>query len=75
MGKQFYLVGLKGGSVVPDAKKSTERKPFGEVRARFSDTIVAESKPAVGDHVTFNGKLKDDKYFGLVLQNVKKITK
>ncbi len=34
-----------------------------------------ETKLATGDRITFNGKLKDDKYFGLVLQNVKKVTK
>ncbi len=71
----FYLVGLKGGTVAPDAKKSTEHKPFAEIRARLSDTIMEETKLAPGDRITFNGRLKDDKYFGLMLQNVKKVTK
>ncbi|NMC08598.1 MAG: hypothetical protein GYA24_25540 [Candidatus Lokiarchaeota archaeon] len=71
----FYLATLKGGTVAIDAKKSTERKPFTTIRARFSEAIMAETSPAAGDHVTFNGKLKDDKFFGLVLQNVKKVTK
>jgi len=34
-----------------------------------------EAKLAPGDRITFNGRLKDDKYFGLLLQNVKKVTK
>jgi hypothetical protein len=71
----FYLVGLKGGQAAADTKKSTERKPFAEIRARFSDTIIEETKVAPGDRVTFNGRLKDDKYFGLLLQNVKKVAK
>ncbi|MEX2680386.1 MAG: hypothetical protein Q6373_002205 [Candidatus Sigynarchaeota archaeon] len=71
----FYLVGLKGGTAAADAKKSTERQPFGEIRARLSDAIVEETKLAPGDRITFNARLKDDKYFGLLLQNVKKVTK
>ncbi len=71
----FYIISLKGGQAAADTKKSTERKPFAEIRARFSDTIVEETKVAPGDRVTFNGRLKDDKYFGLLLQNVKKVAK
>ncbi len=71
----FYLASLKGGTVASDAKKTSEHKSFTEIRARFSDTIIDETKLAIGDRITFNGKLKDDKYFGLVLQNVKKVTK
>ncbi|MBN2150986.1 MAG: hypothetical protein JW839_06060 [Candidatus Lokiarchaeota archaeon] len=71
----YYLVGLRGGEAAPDAKKSTQHEPFAEIRARLSDTIVNETKLAPGDRITFNGRLKDDKYFGLLLQNVKKVTK
>ncbi len=71
----YYIVGLKGGSAAPDSKKSTDHEPFGEIRARFSETIVTETKLATGDRITFNGRLKEDRYFGLLLQNVKKVTK
>ena len=71
----FYLVGLKGGTAAPDTKKATGHQPFTEIRARLSDTIMDEAKLAPGDRITFNGRLKDDKYFGLLLQNVKKVTK
>jgi hypothetical protein len=71
----FYLASLKGGTVASDAKKTSEHQPFTEIRARFSDTIMEETKLAPGDRIAFNGKLKDDKFFGLLLQNVKKVVK
>jgi hypothetical protein len=71
----FYIASLKGGTVASDAKKTSEHKSFTEIRVRLSDTIMEEMKLAPGDRITFNGKLKDDKYFGLLLQNVKKVTK
>ena len=36
---------------------------------------MEETKLAPGDRIMFNGRLKDDKSFGLLLQNVKKVTK
>ncbi len=71
----YYVVGLKGGSAAPDSKKSTDHEPFGEIRARLSEAIVTASSLATGDRITFNGRLKEDRYLGFLLQNVKKVTK
>nr|MDO8109770.1 hypothetical protein [Candidatus Sigynarchaeota archaeon] len=71
----FYMVHVKDGEAAPDTKKSTEHKKFSEIKVRVSDKIMDELKIVPGDKITFNGKLKSDKFFGLMLQNVKKVTK
>jgi hypothetical protein len=71
----FYLVHVKGGEAAPDIKKSTEHQKLSEIKVRLSENLVDEIKIAVGDKITFKGKLKDDKYFGLMLHNVKKVSK
>ena len=70
-----WLSDIKGGLAAADARKSTEHKPFTSLHVRLSDKIADELGLVQGDTITFNGKLKDDKTFGMLLQNVKKVTK
>lgn len=68
----WFFMKVKGGTVAPDTKKSTEKKPFLEINVKISANAMAEFKMKPGDKVSFNGQLKMDAKLGRIVQNVRK---
>jgi hypothetical protein len=72
---KFYVVLVKGGQVAPDKDRKTERKAFTEIRVRFSYKTGRQLKLTAGDRITFTGDLVNNRFFGLMFQNVRSVTK
>lgn len=68
----YYLLKIEGGEVAPDKKKNTIRKPLDQINVKCSEHAMETYELKVGQKITFNGKLKDDKKLKLLIQNVRK---
>lgn len=71
----YYILRVKEGSAA--GTKGTKKIPaiqrdFEVINARCSENAKEKFKLEVGDVVSFNGRLKDDRYLGLIVQNVRK---
>jgi hypothetical protein len=71
----FFLILLKNGQAASDVKKSTLKRDFDLIVAKSSKNAFEKYELKVGDKVSFNGKLKNDKKLGLLLQNIRKFEK
>ena len=71
----YYILHLKGGSVA--GTKGTKKMPaiqrdFEIINARCSEKAKETFALKVGDVIAFNGRLKNDRYLGMVVQNIRK---
>jgi hypothetical protein len=74
----YYVIHLKGGTVA--GTKGTKKTPaiqrdFEDINARCTEKAKDNFSLEVGDVVSFTGRLKDDRYLGLIVQNIRKFEK
>ncbi|MHA1268385.1 MAG: hypothetical protein ACTSPY_01240 [Candidatus Helarchaeota archaeon] len=71
----WYLMKISGGGCKNPFDKEGEFIPFNSIYLRCSSNLMDRSNLKVGDVISFNGNLKQSDWYGMIIQNVRKITK
>ncbi|MHA1679526.1 MAG: hypothetical protein ACTSUE_00865 [Promethearchaeota archaeon] len=71
----YYVLDVVDGRCAPDSKKSTMKSRFKSARVKISNNLMISTNVKVKDSVTLRGRLKDDRFLGFIIQNVRKIVK
>ncbi len=71
----WYLIKIQGGECGNIDETLPDKEPFNEINIRCSKKLMEKEKLKVNDIISFKGTLKRDNFFGLLLQNIRKIVK
>ena len=76
----FFIVSLKNIKIGPRLKKKSDYREedierIELLKVRISEKVQNEKNLIQGEKINFNGKLDKDNFWGLIVKNVRKVTK
>ncbi|MBD3186137.1 hypothetical protein GF325_04855, partial [Candidatus Bathyarchaeota archaeon] len=66
----FYIIRVKEGTVAPASVSNAKGTPFDNAIIRASENLHDKSGLREGDIISCKGKVKNDRSFGIMIQNV-----